>query len=160
MRPKNQGIADHRGPAGAAGGVCLAAIAMPASEVYVAFARLATAHLGTVVGLSVGRVADLRLAVDEACGQFLRGLTPFVGTPTVPLALRFDRTPEALRITVSGPMPSEWPDRDSLSWLVLDTLVADACCKAGPPDGVGTLTFSERLGSDEASGDESWFTAP
>ena len=178
MRPKNQGIAEQIrvDPDGDADGVCLAAITMPAAGAYVAFARLATAHLGGVVGLSVGRAADLRLAVDEACGQFLPGaaapldawdapVTPAAATPGVPLVLRFDRTPETLRITVSGPIPREWPDRESLSWMVLDTLVADAYCKTGPPDGVGTLTFSERLASveasddagDDASGDEAWF---
>lgn len=179
MRPKNQGIAEHIrvGADRGADGVCLAAITMPAAEAYVAFARLATAHLGGVVGLSVGRTADLGLAVDEACGQFMRGAASHLepwdpvdasdsapdtdesAVSDVPLELRFDRTPETLRVTVSGPIPREWPDRESLSWIVLDTLVADACCKAGPPDGVGTLTFSERLApadvSDEAFADVS-----
>jgi len=175
MRPKDQDVADNRGsgpagsdPAGApdvtgvpgaAAGVCLAAITMPASEAYVSFARTATAHVGGALGLSVGRIADLRLAVDEACGQFLQGPPPVRGA-AVPLQLRFDRRPETLRITVCGPVGSDWPDRESLSWLVLDALVAEVRCGTGPGDGVGMLTFVERLSSEAASDDALSFAAP
>ncbi|HWG25122.1 hypothetical protein [Actinospica sp.] len=160
MWPKDQ-LAEHRGTGttGAVGGVRLAAITMPAAERYVAFARLATAHLCGVLGLTVSRVADLRLAVDEACGQFLLGPGSSVGSAGA-LELRFEREPEALRITVRGPIAGTWPDREGLGWLVLDALVADLGCEIEHGNRFGTLGFSEPLSPDEVSGDVWWFAAP
>ena len=183
MRPKEQDVAERRrrgaGPAGGAGGVRVAAITMPVTEAYVSLARLATAHVAGVLGMSVGRVADLRLAVDEACGQFLfgpaprfedfadvdaadDGLVPLVdlALPLEPLELCFDRLPGKLRITVSGPVPAAaWPDRAGLGWLVLDALVSDVRSELGPRDGFGTLTIIEPLSADDASREAFWFAA-
>lgn len=189
MRANEQDVAE-RARGGAAepatvGGIGqvrrMAAITMPASEAYVSFARLATAHIGGALGLSVGRVADLRLAVDEACGQFLfgpaprfedfadadaadDGLGPLVdlALPLEPLELCFDRLPGKLRITVSGPVPAAaWPDRAGLGWLVLDALVSELRCEIPPDeDGVGTLAFVELLSTDDPSDDALWFDAP
>jgi hypothetical protein len=160
MRPKDR-TAGHRG-AGAAGAVdrgCLAVITMPAATRYVSFARLATAHLCGVVGLSVGRIADLRLVVDEACGQFMHGNAAFLDpeTPEVPLELRFERRTDRLRITVRGPIPTGWPDYESLGWLVLEALVGDVDYEVEPEDGVGTLSFDEPLSADGVPGDVLWF---
>jgi len=168
MRANEQDVAERaRGgaadlvPAGGIGQVRrMAAITMPASEAYVSFARLATAHIGGALGLSVGRVADLRLAVDEACGQFLQVPSSFFGA-ALPLEVYFDRRPHALRITVRGPIPSCWPDRESLGWLVLDALVSDLRCEIRPDgDDVGTLAFVELLSTDDAPDDALWFDAP
>jgi len=162
MRPNDQDVAERaRGsadPAVVGTGLRVAAITMPAAEQYVSFARMATAQIAGALGLSVGRVADLKLAVDEACGQFLQGPPPFFGA-AVPLELCFDRGPRTLRITVRGPIPGDWPDRASLGWLVLDALVSDLRCGTGPEDGVGTVAFVERLAADDASRDPLWFAA-
>ena len=165
MRPNDQDVAERgRGGAdsGGVGGVGLlrmAAITMPASEEYVSFARMATAHIAGALGLSVGRVEDLRLAVDEACGQFLQGSPRFIGA-SVPLELCFDYRPQALRITVRGPISSDWPDRESLGWLVLDALVTDVRWEIGSQDGgVGAVAFVERLSADDTSRDALWFAA-
>jgi hypothetical protein len=144
MGPKDRVTVDQR---------CLAAITLPATERYVGFARLATAHLCGVVGLSVSRIADLRLVVDEACGQFLSG----EGSDESLLELRFERGPDSLRITVRGPVAGEWPDRESLGWLVLRALVSDLRHEFDPEDGVGTLSFDEPLSADGVSGDVLWF---
>lgn len=187
MRPNEQDVAERRrrgaGPARAAGGVRVAAITMPVTEAYVSLARLATAHVAGVLGMSVSRVSDLRLAVDEACGQFLFGppprfedfedevvedadgidvLVPLgdLALPLEPLELCFDQLPGKLRITVSGPVPAvAWPDRGGLGWLVLDALVSDIRSELGPQDGVGTLTIIEPLSADDASRDALWFAA-
>jgi hypothetical protein len=135
----------------------LAAIFMPAMERSVGFARLATAHLCQVVGLSAGRVADLRLAVNEACGQFLGSAAP-LGDPAGALRLRFDLEPETLRITVGGPITRDWPDRESLGWTLLVALVADL--RHAAAGGFGTLVLAEPLSSDHACDDELWFAAP
>jgi len=159
MWPQDQ-LAEHRGsaPDEAVAATSLAAITMPATERYVAFARLATAHLCEVTGLSAGRVADLRLAVNEACGQFLHGAAP-AGDPAGRLRLRFDLNPETLRITVSGPIARGWPDRESLGWVVLGALVADLRHEAA--DGSGTLVFAEPLRAGHVSGgDDLWLAAP
>ena len=176
MRPNEQDVAERRrrgvGPAMVAGGLRVAAITMPVAEAYVSLARLATAHVAGTLGLSVGRVADLRLAVDEACGQFLHGRVPLINDDDVvysaadaatSIELCFDRLPGKLRITVVGPIPlvpaTAWPDREGLGWLVLDTLVADVRYEIEPRDGVGTLTIVEPLSTDEASRDALWFAA-
>ncbi|HET9173250.1 MAG TPA: hypothetical protein VFN97_27725 [Actinospica sp.] len=143
------------GAAGAADHGCLAAITMPASTQYVPFARLATAHLCGAVGLGVSRIADLRLVVDEACGQFLR--CPTAADLHVPLTLRFERKPELLRITVRGPVPPSWPDRRNLGWLVLQALAGEVRHEVDPADGLGTLSFDEPLSADGVSGDVLWF---
>jgi hypothetical protein len=176
MRPNEQDVAERRprrlGPAMVAGGLRVAVITMPVAEAYVSLARLATAHVAGALGLSVGRAADLRLAVDEACGQFLHGRAPLiddddvvyaVADPATSIQLCFDRLPGKLRITVVGPIPpvpaAAWPDRDSLGWLVLDTLVADVRFEIEPQDGIGTLTLVEPLSTDDASRDALWFAA-
>ena len=179
MRPNDQDVAERRrrgvGPVVAAGGLRVAAITMPVSEAYVSLARLATAHVVGALGLSVGRAADLRLAVDEACGQFLHGPAPLVddddvvhvavdpADPLTSIELCFDRLPGRLRITVRGPIPLvpavAWPDREGLGWLVLEALVTDVRHEIEPRDGVGTLTIVEPLSTDGASRDALWFAA-
>ena len=142
------------GTAGAVDDGCLAAITMPASTRYVPFARLATAHLCGAAGLGMSRIADLRLIVDEACGQFLQCSSV---DPEIPLELRFEREPALLRITVRGPIPPGWPDRRSLGWLVLEALVGEVRHEIGPEASRGTLSFHEPLSADGVSGDVLWF---
>jgi hypothetical protein len=161
MRPKEQHLAEplDPGPSLPAGGVRMATITMPAAEAYVSFARMATTQVGAALGLSAGRVADLRLAVDEACGQFLEAAVPDVEVAGS-LHLYFDRYPETLRVTVRGPISNGWPDREGLGWLVLVALASDVNDEAGPEPGIGTLTFVERLAPDDASREALWFTVP
>jgi anti-sigma regulatory factor (Ser/Thr protein kinase) len=167
MWPKDQ-LAEYRGTGqeagpdrGSVGRTRLASITMPAAERYAAFARLATAHLCGVLGLTVGRIADLRLAVNEACGQFMQGPAPFVGLggQVEPLELRFEQEPGALLITVRGPVSGEWPDRTGLGWLVMDALVADVRCEVGPTGGIGTIGFREPFTPEDPAGDVLWFAA-
>lgn len=161
MRPNEQDVAEHPnpGPSAPVGGVRMASITMPASEAYVAFARMATTQVGASLGLSVGRVTDLRLAVDEACGQFLDAGAPHVGD-AVSLYVCFDRYPDTLQVTVRGPISAGWPDQEGLGWLVLAALAADVRYEIGPRAGVGTLTFVEWLAPDDAFREAFWFAAP
>ena len=101
----------------------MAALTMPADKDYLALARLATMHVAGLLGLPIGRVSDLRLAVNEACALLLN---PPVG-PGVSgggaLELTFERCPDHLRITVRGPAPASAPDAEDIGWLVLRALV-------------------------------------
>jgi serine/threonine-protein kinase RsbW len=98
-------------------------------------------HVAGLAGLPIGRVTDIRLAVDEACSLFLSGSA---GTaPGAMLTVRFDRLPQHLRISVSGPAPTRSPDAEDLGWLMLCALVVRPHWEVR--GGIGTLTMNEPL---------------
>lgn len=140
----NQQPAALEADGSAVGAVPLAALAVPAAAPHVALVRLAALHVAGLVGLDVGRAADLRLAVAEACGQFLQAVPS--GSPAARRAaveIRFERERGSLRVTLRGPVPPGWPEPEGLGWLLLSALVGDLrWAQAG---GVGTLTLVERL---------------
>jgi serine/threonine-protein kinase RsbW len=96
--------------------VRMAALTMPADKDYLALARLTAMHVAGLLGMPVGRVGDLRLAVDEACLLLLGG-------GERELELNFDRYPGALHVIVRGPEPARWPDPEDVGWLMLQALV-------------------------------------
>ena len=139
----------------AAGPRRLAVLSFAADKDHLALARMTAMHVAGLAGLPIGRVTDLRLAVDEACALFLSGPGAKPGDGSGPdgaeasteagamLTVRFDRLAEHLRIAVSGPAPQRRPDTEDLGWLML-------CALVGPPswevrDGIGTLTMFEPL---------------
>jgi serine/threonine-protein kinase RsbW len=105
----------------------MAALLMPADKDYLALARLAAMHVAGMLGLPVGRVADLRLAVNEACALLLSApaIVPAGQDATAEnaLDLSFDRCPEELRVNVRGPAPATRPDPEDIGWLVMQALV-------------------------------------
>lgn len=118
----------------------MAALTFPADKDYLALARTSVMHVAGLLGLPIGRVTDLRIAVDEACAVFL---TP---PPIVPSALElsFERHAGYLSVTVRGPAPATWPPGDDeLGWRMLQALVGEV--RAETKDGVGTLTLIEPL---------------
>jgi anti-sigma regulatory factor (Ser/Thr protein kinase) len=143
--------ADRPADGEADGAIRLAAVTVPAAEAHIALVRLAVLHVAALVGLEPGRAADLRLAVAEACGQYL-AVGP-AGSPTrrrAAIAVRFERLGACLRVTLRGPAPAEWPHRDGLGWLLLSSLVGDL--RWAQDGGVGTLVLVEHLpASDELS---------
>jgi len=135
----------------------LALLSFAADKDHLALARMTAMHIAGLAGLPIGRVTDIRLAVDEACSLFLTGLvdTKVESTDTAEptgsielaepggamITLCFDRLAEYLRISVSGPAPRRIPDADDLGWTML-------CALVGRPrwevrDGIGTLTLTE-----------------
>jgi serine/threonine-protein kinase RsbW len=98
-------------------------------------------HVAGLAGLPIGRVTDIRLAVDEACSLFLSGSA--ATAPGAMLTVRFDRLPQHLRISVSGPAPTRSPDAEDLGWLMLCALVVRPRWEVR--DGIGTLTMTEPL---------------
>lgn len=120
-----------------AGFECLAVLKVPAARQYVSLARTAAMHVAGILDLSLGRVADLRLAVDEACGQFLRD--PAEGD----LELRFEATGDALRVKVRGAVPEHWPARGSLGLMLMEAMASEVRWEAA--DGRGMIALIERL---------------
>jgi serine/threonine-protein kinase RsbW len=118
----------------------LAVLSFAADKDHLALARMTAMHVAGLAGLPIGRVTDIRLAVDEACSLFLRDAKPGAGAM---LTVRFDRLASALRIAVSGPAPERSPDAEDLGWLMLCALVVRPLWDVR--DGVGTLTMNEPL---------------
>jgi serine/threonine-protein kinase RsbW len=125
----------------------LASLSFAADKEFLALARMTAMHVAGLLGLPIGRVTDLRLAVDEACSLFL---APPLAAPAPPsarprgqLTLEFDRQDATLRIRVCGPAPEHCPDEDDLGWNMLCALVGEPQWEAR--DGIGTLTLTEPI---------------
>jgi serine/threonine-protein kinase RsbW len=115
----------------------MASLAVPADADYLAIARVTAMHVGALLGLTVGRITDVRLAVDEACSLLLRAAGPGA------LELSFERCLDELRVTVRGPAPSGGPEPDDVGWLMMRALVGDARMET---DGdTATVTLIEPL---------------
>ncbi|WP_212516749.1 hypothetical protein [Actinospica acidithermotolerans] len=119
----------------------LASVEFTAEKDYLPLARMATMHVTGLLGLPIGRVTDLRLAVNEACALFVGGEPAGAGRRR--LAVAFDRLEGWLRITVDGPAPSRPPTPDDVGWTMLCALVEEPHWQVR--DGAGTLIFTEPL---------------
>jgi serine/threonine-protein kinase RsbW len=104
-------------------------LAVPASPAYVAVVRTATAGLAARVDITVDRIEDLRIAVDEACALLMRGANHRPGPANHALLeadgvlrCRFVLHEESLTIVVQGPV-TQLPEPDSFAWSVLSALV-------------------------------------
>lgn len=121
--------------------VRMATLTLLADRDYLALARTSASHVAALLFFPRPRVGDLRLAVDEACTSFLRAAPEGVeaSESVETLELRYDRHPSSLHVTVSGPAPRGWPERDELGWAMLSALVGDV--QVSVRDGVGALTL-------------------
>jgi anti-sigma regulatory factor (Ser/Thr protein kinase) len=131
----------------AEGRLRMAALTVAADKDYLALVRTCAMQVAALLDLPLPRVADLRLAVDEACTSFL---VPAPGrefetveVPGATLRLCFDRYPDHLRVTVRGAAPPLWPAHDELGWEMLRAILGDV--HAEVVDGIGTLTLIEPL---------------
>jgi hypothetical protein len=119
-------------------------------------------HVAAVLGLPVGRLTDLRLAVNEACALLLRsgaaetqagdeaapraggdGGVGVGGETGTMLELRFERCPGELRVLVSGPAPRHGSNPDEIGWILLRALVGDV--RMDVLGGTATVTLTEPL---------------
>lgn len=111
-------------------------LSVPASPAYVAVVRTATAGLAARVDITLDRIEDLRIAVDEACALLVRGPDQHEPAPGAVLHCRFVLHEDSLTIEVRGPS-AQLPEHDSFAWSVLCALVdgLESGHGAGPDDG-------------------------
>ncbi|MEY9854823.1 serine/threonine-protein kinase RsbW [Catenulispora sp. GAS73] len=105
-------------------------IQVPADPDYLAVIRSAAAHVATRFGCTLPEVADLRLAVDEACGLLLRHTVrdgPAVdGAGVGDLECRFVLDASTLRVVLGRrARNSAPPQSDEFGWAILSALVDD-----------------------------------
>lgn len=92
-------------------------LSVPAEPAYVAIVRTATAGLAARVDLTLDRIEDLRIAVDEACALLVSDATAGAA-----LNCTFTLDDHALQVEVAGP-PHPLPPATSFAWAVLSALV-------------------------------------
>ncbi|GAB3682548.1 ATP-binding protein [Angustibacter aerolatus] len=92
---------------------------VPADPAYVAVVRTAAAGLAARADLTLDRIEDLRIAVDEACamllGRRLRG-----GDRDIHCVFTLEET--SLTVELTGP-DVQLPDASAFAWAVLEALV-------------------------------------
>jgi serine/threonine-protein kinase RsbW len=125
----------------------MAELTVLADKDYLPLARISAMQVAALLQLPLPQVADLRLAVDEACTTFLVAAP---GRSVEPAALSggrlylcYDRYPDHLLVTVRGAAPAMWPAQDELGWEMLQAVAAVVGTEV--TDGIGTLTFVESL---------------
>lgn len=96
-------------------------LVVPALAQYVAVVRAATAGLAARLDLTLDRIEDLRIAVDEACTLLVQAADA-ASAPDAQLACVFRLDDTALTVDVTGPH-AELPERTGYAWAVLSALV-------------------------------------
>jgi serine/threonine-protein kinase RsbW len=132
-------------------------LAMPAKSEYLILARLALAGIARKVPMSETALADLKLAVTEACGNAVRHATPVTGG-----SVRVTFHVEADRIEIevqddgtegiqaaNGAEPESGALVESGMGLAIIRAIVDELEIEGPVDGAGTVVrMRKRLGRD------------
>ena len=118
---------------------------VPACAAYIAVVRTAAAGLAARVDLTLDRIEDLRIAVDEACALLVAGTDH--GAATTTLRCVFVLEEPSLTVEVSGPR-TDLPDRSAFAWSVLSALV-DSVESGEHDDGRTWLRLVVRRGSGQ-----------
>ena len=119
---------------------------VPAAAAYIAMVRTAAAGLAARVDLTLDRIEDLRIAVDEACALLVHH--PSVGTAPDSLLCTFTMNAASLTVDVSGPY-TVLPEKSAFAWAVLSALVDGLEC--GDEDGRTWLRLVVRRGDGQWS---------
>jgi serine/threonine-protein kinase RsbW len=101
-------------------------VQIPADPDYLPILRAASANLGAKLGCTLGEIADLRLAVDEACGLLLRKGIRRPGETGAGhhILARFTVDTSGLRIALATEAAGfTSPDTDEFGWTILTALV-------------------------------------
>ncbi len=118
---------------------------VPASAAYIAVVRTAAAGLAARVDLTLDRIEDLRIAVDEACALLLRQQVP--GPTSQMLRCLFVLDEGSLTVEVSGPH-TDLPEGTAFAWSVLSALV-DGLESSGEAPGRTWLRLVVRRGTSQ-----------
>lgn len=114
-------------------------VRVPADADYLPVIRSASAHVAAKAGCTLPEVADLRLAVDEACGLLLRYT---IRDRQVPggfnrggdLACRFILDGGAVRVVLSREARNAAaPQNGDFGWTILSALVDDIVWRVDGP---------------------------
>jgi len=99
-------------------------LAVPAHPAYVAVVRTAAAGLAARADLTLDRIEDLRIAVDEACALLLhhRSAEDPLDADDASIRCLFTLEDDALTVDISGPLVP-LPDPSAFAWAVLEALV-------------------------------------
>lgn len=93
---------------------------IPAVPAYISVARTATAGLAARVDITMDRIEDLRIAVDEACTLLMRPRGHLRSGDA--LRCRFTVQEASLTVEVNGPR-TDLPRPEAFAWSVLSALV-------------------------------------
>lgn len=110
-------------------------VRVPADPDYLAVIRSASSHVATKFGCTLSDVADLRLAVDEACGLLLRCTVPEPRAGgSGDIDCRFVLDGPALRVVISRRAHNAAPPQsDEFGWTILGALVDDIIWRVEGP---------------------------
>ena len=120
-------------------------VRLPATAMHLPIVRTLTADLAARLDFNLDEVADLRMAVDEACS----GLVARAAAPTeLRCAFRWEADKlwiESSARTIDGTAPA----RDTFGWRVLTALVDSVDAEAEAETGLVTVTLcKQRSGID------------
>lgn len=125
----------HSEPASAGSPAETVVIQIPGDADYLPVIRSAAAHVATKQGCTLPEVADLRLAVDEACGLLLRHTIRDSGAVSSgDLECRFVLEDSVLRVVLgvrAGDVAR--PEADDFGWTILAALVDDIVWRQDGP---------------------------
>jgi serine/threonine-protein kinase RsbW len=114
-------------------------VRLPASPTHLPVLRSFAADLAARLDFNLDEVADLRMAVDEACA----GLVARAVTATQ-LSCAFHLAPDALLVTAAAQTTDGTPPaRDTFGWRVLTALV-DTVDTEADADGLVTVRLYKR----------------
>ena len=113
---------------------------VPAQPAYVAVVRTAAAGLAARADLTLDRIEDLRIAVDEACALLLHRRTAEDESDEATIRCLFTVEDDALTVDISGPQV-ELPEPTAFAWAVLDALVDALRTGEDPDDEAGPSTW-------------------
>ncbi|GAB3593316.1 anti-sigma regulatory factor [Angustibacter peucedani] len=105
----------------AAPAVDVVELEVPADAAYVAVVRTATAGLAARLDLTLDRIEDLRIAIDEACTLLIHHPEQ-TGAVDDHISCLFTLDESALTCDVTGP-DVELPEPTAYAWAVLSALV-------------------------------------
>lgn len=124
----------------------LVEVRVPATAVHLPIVRTLTADLAARLDFNLDEVADLRMAVDEACS----GLVARAASPT-DLRCAFKMESDRLWIQASARTEDGAPPaKDTFGWRVLSALVDSVDAEGESKTGVVTVTLCKQRSGIEA----------